>query len=302
MGSRMAANLQAHGHALVVYNRTAARATPLLDSGAAWADSPASVAARADIVFTMLSEPGVVEETALGRDGLLHRLRPGGLWINCSTVDPAFARRMEDKARTRGVRYLDAPVTGSREPAARGELVFIVGGDAADVETGLPLLRTMGHRILHVGAVGMGSSMKIINNLIGGVAMAGFAEGAALGATLGISPQTILEVMSGGVMLAPFIAAKHAKLAAGDFDTEFSMRWLNKDLHLASITAYEAGAAMPVVNAAKELYRLAVRAGYADEDFSAVFAFLTQQPARQPHGADESHEGASHAASVARYR
>lgn len=306
MGSRMAANLQAHGHVLVVTNRTAERAAPLVENGAIWAESPAAVAARADIVFTMLSEPHVVSEAALGRDGLLHRLRPGGLWINCTTVDPAFARQMDAKTRARGVRYLDAPVTGSREPAARGDLVFIVGGDVTDLESCRSLLQAMGSRIVHVGGVGMGSSMKIINNLIGGVAMAGFAEGAALGAALGITPETIFEVMTGGVMLAPFIALKHTKIETRDFDTEFSTRWLNKDLHLATITAYEAGTAMPVVNAAKELYRLAASAGYADEDFSSVYAFLTQQPPQQPaprpDGGGGSPEGASHATSVARHR
>ncbi len=118
----------------------------------------------------------------------------------------------------------------------------------------------MGQRIVHVGAAGMGSSMKIINNLIGGVAMAGFAEGAALGAAARhLAADDLRGDELGGVMLAPFIAAKHAKIETGDFDTEFSLRWLAKDLHLASITAYDAGAAMPVVSAAKELYRLAAR-------------------------------------------
>jgi 3-hydroxyisobutyrate dehydrogenase/glyoxylate/succinic semialdehyde reductase len=278
MGSRMAANIQVRGYPLVVFNRTPERATPLLATGATWADSPAELAAGVDVVITMLSDPDAVATAALGPDGLLHRLRAGGLWMNCTTVNPSFARLMDAKSRSRGVHYVDAPVAGSREPAARAELLFLVGGDAADLEACRRLLLTMGNRIIHVGGAGLGSSLKMINNLIGAVAMAGFAEGAALGQALGIAPQTIFDAMTGGPMMAPFIAAKRHKIESRDFETEFSMRWLQKDLHLAALTAYEAGTAMPVANAAKELYRLAVRGGYADQDFSALYAFLTERP------------------------
>jgi 3-hydroxyisobutyrate dehydrogenase-like beta-hydroxyacid dehydrogenase len=276
MGSRMAANIQARGNPLVVFNRTADRATPLLATGATWAASPAELAANVDVVITMLSEPETVETAALGPDGLLHRLRPGGLWINCSTVNPSFARLMDEKSRSRGVRYLDAPVTGSKEPAARAELTFFIGGAAADLDACRVLLLKMGNRIVHVGGAGMGSALKMINNLLGGVAMAAFAEAASLGQAFGISPATIFDAMIGGPMLAPGIAAKRERIETHDFEAEFSMRWLQKDLHLASLTAYEAGTAMPVVNAAKELYRLAMRAGYADQDFSAIYAFLAE--------------------------
>jgi 3-hydroxyisobutyrate dehydrogenase-like beta-hydroxyacid dehydrogenase len=278
MGSRMAANIQARGYALVVFNRTVARATPLIATGATWADSPAEVAADADVVITMLPDPETVATAALGADGLLHRLRAGGIWINCGTVNPSFARLMASKSRSRGVRYLDAPCTGTKEPAARGELTFFIGGEAADLDTCRPLLLAMGKRIVYVGEAGMGSALKMINNLVGAVSMAAFAEGAALGQTFGLTPDVIFEAMTGGPMLAPFIAAKRPLIESRAFETEFSMRWLQKDLHLATLTAYEAGTAMPVVNVAKELYRLAMRAGYADQDFSALYAFLTQRP------------------------
>jgi 3-hydroxyisobutyrate dehydrogenase/glyoxylate/succinic semialdehyde reductase len=274
MGSRMAANILSRGYSLAVFNRTRERATALLADGATWFDTPAELAVDADVVITMLSDPDAVSSAALGPDGLLHRLRPGAFWINTTTVNPSFARMMESKSHARGVRYLDAPVSGSREPAARGELLFMVGADAADLEACRPLMLTMGNRIAHVGGAGFGSSLKMINNLIGAVAMAGFAEGAALGGALGISPGTIFDVMTGGPMLAPFIATKRHRIESLDFDTEFSLRLLQKDLHLASVTAYESGAALPVVNAAKEVYRLAARAGYSEVDFSALYAYL----------------------------
>ena len=117
MGSRMAANLQKGGHALVVNNRTRDKAEPLLAAGASWADSPAALAAQVEVVFTMLAHPEAVRQAALGADGFLPRLGPGRWWVNCSTVDPAFSREMAELARARGIRFLDAPVTGSRGPA-----------------------------------------------------------------------------------------------------------------------------------------------------------------------------------------
>ena len=129
MGSRMAGNLQRSGCDLVVYNRTRDKAASLVSKGASWADTPAAVAEQAEIVFTMLAHPAAVEEAALGQDGFLYRLQPQALWVDCSTVNPSFSREMASEAQARKMRFLDAPVAGSREPAARGELVFFVGGD-----------------------------------------------------------------------------------------------------------------------------------------------------------------------------
>ncbi len=138
------------------------------------------------MLFTMLSQPDVVAATALGPAGFLHAMRPGSLWVNSSTVNPSFARLMAEDARAKGVRYLDAPVTGSKDAAARGDLLFMVGGDASDLDACRALLDCMGKRIVHVGAHGLGSSLKMVNNLLAAVAMAAFAEGAALGQALGV--------------------------------------------------------------------------------------------------------------------
>jgi 3-hydroxyisobutyrate dehydrogenase-like beta-hydroxyacid dehydrogenase len=275
MGSRMAAHLLAHGHKLVVFNRTRDKAEALLRDGAVWGRTPAGVAEQADVLFTMLANPEAVEAAALGIDGFLSRMRPGAIWVNSSTVNPSFARRMADEARTHGVRYLDAPVTGSKEAAAGAQLMFMVGGDAADLEVCRPLLSTMSRRIVHVGGLGLGSALKMVNNLLGAVAMAAFAEGAALGEALGVPRQTIFDELMSGPMVAAVVGGKRAKIEQGDYDADFSMRWMQKDLHLASVSGYEAGVPMPVVNVTKEIYRLAMREGYADQDFGAIYAFLT---------------------------
>jgi len=275
MGSRMAANLQARGYKLIVFNRTREKAEALLRGGATWGRTPIGVADEADVLFTMLATPEAVEAAAVGVEGFLRALRPGSIWVNSSTVNPSFARRMAEEARANGVRYLDAPVAGSKDAAAGAELLFMVGGDAADLEVCRPLLSTMGKRIVHVGGHGVGSALKMVNNLLGAVAMAAFAEGAALGEALGVPRQMLFDALLGGPMVAPVVAAKRARIEREDYEADFSMRWMQKDLHLASISGYEAGVPMPVVNVTKEIYRLAMREGYADRDYGSIYAFFT---------------------------
>jgi 3-hydroxyisobutyrate dehydrogenase/glyoxylate/succinic semialdehyde reductase len=284
MGSRMAANLQARGYTLIVFNRTRNKAEALLRGGATWANTPAGVADQADVLFTMLANPEAVEAAALGpqaaeaaglsNDGFLHDMRPGSIWVNCSTVNPSFARRMAAEARANGVRYLDAPVSGSKDAAAGAQLLFLVGGDATDLEVCRPLLSSMGKRTVYVGEHGLGSALKMVNNLLGAVAMAAFAEGTALGEALGVPRQTMFDTLLDGPMVAPVVAAKRGKIEREDYGADFSMRWMQKDLHLASISGYEADVPMPVVNVTKELYRLAMREGYADQDYGAIYAFM----------------------------
>src|SRR6266566_6254172 len=193
MGSRMAANLQKHGNSLVVFNRTRAKAQPLLGPCGTFSDSPAKLAEQVDLLFTMLAHPDAVEQAALGADGFLNHLRPGALWVDCSSVNPSFSKKMAAEAARREVHFVDAPVTGSALPAAEGKLIFWVGADPADLETIRPLLLCMGNKIVHTGGKGTGTSMKMVVNLLLGTGMAAFAEAMALGEGLGISREGITK-------------------------------------------------------------------------------------------------------------
>ena len=275
MGSRMAANLQKQGHSLVVFNRTRAKAEPLLGPCGTFSDSPAKVADQVDLLFTMLAHPDAVEQAALGANGFLNYLRPNALWVDCSSVNPSFSKKMAVAAAARQIRFVDAPVTGSATVAAEGRLVFWVGAEDADLEATRPLLLCMGNRVVHVGGHGMGTSMKMVINLLMGDAMAAFAEGMALGEGLGISRKILFDSLLGMPAIAPFLASKREKIESGNYEPEFPLRWMQKDMHLASVSAYESGVAMPLTNAAKELYRLAMREGDAAEDFSAIYDYLT---------------------------
>src|SRR5438309_621140 len=206
MGSRMAANLQKHGHSLVVFNRTREKAEPLMAKGATWADSPAALAPKVDMIFTMLAHPDAVEEAALSNDGFLRHPQPGQMWIDCSTVNPSFSRKMAAEAKARGVRFLGAPVTGSKGQAESAKLTFWVGGEPSDLETYRPLLECMGNRIVYCGGAGTGASLKMVLNQLMGTAMAAFAEGLVLGESLGLSREVLFEAILGGPAAAPFLA------------------------------------------------------------------------------------------------
>jgi len=277
MGSRLAANLQKGGHTLVVFNRTPEKAESLLAEGARWADSPADLASQVEVVFTMLAHPVAVEAAALGRDGFLSRLAPGQMWIDCSTVNPSFSRRMAAEAQVRGIRFLGAPVSGSKGMAAAAKLTFLVGGEAGDGETSRPLLECMGNRIIHCGEQGTGASLKIVMNQLLGTVMAAFAEGLVLGESLGLSREVLFEALLSGPAAAPFLAVKRERIEKGDYEhADFPLQWLQKDLHLATVSAYETGVSMPLTNVAKEIYRFAIRAGDGDKDFSAIYEYLAR--------------------------
>src|SRR5437764_3055884 len=274
MGSRMAANLQKHGYPLVVFNRTRDKAEPLLGRCGTFADSPAKLAEQVDVLFTMLAHPDAVEQAALGPHGFLHHLRPNALWVDCSSVNPSFSKEMAVAAAARQVHFVDAPVTGSAVPAAEGKLIFWVGADPADLDKIRPLLLCMGNKIVHTGGKGTGTSMKMVINLLLGTGMAAFGEAMALGEGLGISRKMLFDCLLGTPAVAPFLASKREKIERGNYETEFPLRWMQKDMHLASVSGYESGVAIPVANAVKELYCLAMRDGHATQDFSAIYDYL----------------------------
>ncbi len=276
MGSRMAANLLNKGFKLTVHNRSKGKEAPLTAKGAFWAESAADAARNADVLFTMLSTPEAVREAALGPAGFLDALRPKSLWVDCSTVNPSFSREMSGLAKARGIRMLDAPVAGSKMPAEQGKLLFLVGGDTADVSEASPFFEAMGQKTFHMGGPGMGAAMKMVVNLLMGESMLAYIEAVILGESLGIEKKAVLDTLLATPIAAPFMSAKRAKIEGGNFDPEFPLQWMQKDLHLAAVSAYEGGISLPAGNTAKEVYRLAMRAGLAEKDFSAVYDFLSR--------------------------
>jgi 3-hydroxyisobutyrate dehydrogenase-like beta-hydroxyacid dehydrogenase len=274
MGSRMAVNLAKAGHQLYVYNRTKDKAKNILSNRIIWKDNPSQVAMESEVLITMLSAPEAVREIALGENGFLDSLEKGNLWMDCSTVNPSFSREMAGLATQRGIHFLDAPVGGSRIPAEKGELVFFVGGEENDFRKCEPLFQVMGKKYIYLGGHGSGTSLKIVFNLLLGHAMAAFAEGMALGVSLGLDKEKLLDILVPSYVEPPFMELKKPKLEQNDYGADFPLKWMHKDLQLASQTAFEQGIALPGVNVIKELYQLASQSGYAEKDFSAIFQFF----------------------------
>lgn len=271
MGQRMAANLLDDGVDLIVWNRTADKAASLLEQGATWAAAPDAVGRQIDLAITMLAHPEAVESVALGPDGLLAGMAAGTLWVDCSTVNPSFSSSMADEAAAHDVRFMDAPVLGTKGPAASGQLLFVAGATDEDLATVQPLFDAMGRQTLHAGEPGMGTSLKMVFNLLLGTAMTAFSEGMALGQALGIDRDALMDAVVGSIVAPTFLEYKRPKIEEDDYEADFPLKWMHKDLHLAAQSGYEGGVPMPLVNAAKEAYAMAVREGLGDEDFAAIY-------------------------------
>ena len=247
MGSRMSANLQKRGYPLVVYNRTREKAQPLLANGAQWADSPAALAAEADVIFTMLAHPDAVKEAALGRDGFLVHFARGRLWTDCSSVNPSFSRAMAAEANKLGVHFIDAPVTGSKIGAENGQLIFIVGGAQEPVEYLDPLFKAMGKQVIHVGPVGKGQAAKLGMNLMIALYFQGFSEAMVLVRKLGVEPHKLVELIQASMVKSGVVDYKAPFVLRHDYSPNFPLRLMHKDIHI-------------MLDMAKELFDL-VRAG-----------------------------------------
>lgn len=275
MGQAMANNLLKNGVKVTVYNRTKSKAQSLIDGGAEWKDNPADAVADAEVVFTMLSEPRIVEEVAFGLDGFVKSMKKRAIWADCTTVNPSFSKMMAAKSEEAGVRYMDTPVAGSKVPAENGELVFLAGGEKQDLETISSILDMMGKKTLHMGGAGQGAAMKMVVNMMLAHAMVAFSESVNLGTSLGIDRDYLLETLASLPVSAPFLAYKAQRMKKENYEVEFPLEWMQKDLHLASISAWEEGISLPVTNATKEVYAMAKQQGYSRDDFSGVYKSLT---------------------------
>jgi len=277
MGSRMAKNLAKENLDLTIYNRTRSAAEELVNLGALLATSAAEAVKEADVVFTMLSTPGVVQDIAFGTAGFVKHMKKNALWVDCTTVDPGFTRDMAAKTRSFGVRFMDAPVAGSKVPAEKGELVFLVGGAAHDMQEAQTFFDIMGSKTIHAGDTGMGTSLKMLVNSLLAQAMAIFAESVVLGEKMGFSRDFLLGFLSSLPVTAPFLKTKADKIKSNDYSVEFPLEWMQKDLHLLGLTAYDNGVPQYMASVAREIYTAAKAEGLAREDFSAIIKSLEKR-------------------------
>ena len=277
MGRPMGLNLLKAGYSLTVWNRTASRADSLVAAGARLASSPQEVAAASDVLITIVSDPPALEGVLWGGlgqgSGALGSLRPGSIYIDSSTVSPVLARKIAAACSERQIAFLDAPVTGGTWGAEKGELVFMVGGDAQVLEDAEPVFSVMGKRWFHLGPNGAGQTIKLAMNLILALQVDALAEALALVTAAGLQGEKLVEVLQSSMAQAAVLDVKAPLLLKGEYPPSFPLRLMHKDMGLALDLAKEAGVTLPAAAAAFSTYSAVKAAAKEDLDYAAVMKF-----------------------------
>ncbi len=272
MGKPMAKNLIKAGHQLVIYSGSGA-ADELKGEGAEGADSYKAVAEQCGVVITCLPADPQVEEVYKGEEGLLAGAGEGDLLIDMSTISPLVTKELAREATERGVKTLDAPISGGEPGAIAGELSIMVGGAEEDFERAKPLFEAMGTPVL-VGEAGSGQIVKACNQIIVGIVLEGVSEALVLGSKAGVDPAKIIEAVSGGLAGTKVMDQKRDKFLEHDFEPGFRIELHHKDLGIALATAREVGVPLPVTALVDQMLQELQVKGRGDLDHSAVLSVL----------------------------
>jgi 3-hydroxyisobutyrate dehydrogenase len=271
MGRPMSLNILKKGFPLTVHNRSRKVVDDLAAAGAAPATSPAEVAARSDVVCLCLPMPATVEEVVLGPRGVIEGIRPGSVVVDFSTIGPSTCKAVAGALAGRDATYLDAPVSGGTTGAEAGTLTIMVGGDRAQFERVLPVLEAVGKKIVYAGPVGAGAVVKLVNQLLVGINLAGAVEGMVLGVKAGVDPQLLYETISSATGNSFQLQRCFPDLILkGDFTNMFSVNLLHKDLTLGVEVGRENHVRLLLGALAQQVFEEARDLGYGDEDIAAV--------------------------------
>ena len=289
MGLPMAKNLLNKGFAVTAFDANPEAVTAAAAAGMTAAASAAECVATADIVITMLPSSPNVESVYTGDGGVLAAARRGTLCVDMSTIDPAVSRRVAAAGKERGLRFIDAPVSGGVPRATDGTLAIMVGGETADVQEARPALQAMGANVIHVGPVGSGEVAKLCNNLVSGVAAVALSEAFRIAEGFGVDPKIVTEVISkssGNTWVmehmhpVPGLVARAA--STNEYRPGFMTDLMCKDLGLAVDAARALRVPVLVAPAAQQVYRLASSHGLGRRDFTSVYTFLKPSADQAP--------------------
>jgi len=273
MGRPMAANLLKAGHEVTVWNRTASRADDLAAQGAKRAATPRELAAASEVVITIVSDPPALESVLWGDDGVFAGLKRGSVLVDSSTVSPSLERRAAAAAAAQSAEFLEAPVTGGTWGAEKGELVFMVGGEAATLKRVEPVLGVMGKKWFHLGPHGAGQTVKLAMNLLLALEAEAFAESLALVRRAGIAGEKLFEVMQTSMGRSGLLDIKGPMMLKGEYKPSFPLRLMHKDMSLALDLANQLGVPLPSAAATREVLNAVKGATREDVDFSALASF-----------------------------
>jgi len=270
MGGNMARRLVSSGYAVTGYDIDPARMRQASQAGVKVADSPARVAEVADVVLSSLTDPAAVRRAYLGEDGVLAAVRRGATLIDLSTIDPDTWREVAAAAMARGADCLDAPISGGPADAGSGGLVFMVGGETAVLERVRPVLDALARELHHVGPLGSGYIVKLVNNVMSMGNMVVAAEGMVLGVRAGMDPARLCEILKNSGGRSHHFLKRMPNVLAGDFTPNFSIALSRKDVGLALTLAASLGMPMHVASAVKQVYETAMADGLGNQDMAAV--------------------------------
>jgi 3-hydroxyisobutyrate dehydrogenase len=264
MGQSMAGHLLAAGHDVHIHTRTPAKAEGLLQEGAIWEASSASLSAACDMIITMVGYPADVEALYLGEGGIIANAHAGALLIDMTTSSPGLARQIHAEAATKGLGSLDAPVSGGDIGAREAKLSIMVGGDQKDFDRAIPVLGLLGKNIVLQGGPGSGQHTKMANQIAIAAGMLGVCEALAYARNSGLDPETVLQSISGGAAGSWSLTNLAPRMIQGDFNPGFYVKHFVKDMGIARNSAQSMGLSTPGLDLALQQYQKLVEAGGAD--------------------------------------
>ena len=275
MGYPMARHLLEAGHEVALWTHSSAKARELAAKGKGIAcATPKEVAQRADFIFCCVGDTAMARSVSTGKDGLLEGIRPNSVTADCSTVSPAESTEVGAMFRAKGVHFLDAPCTGSRAGAENGTLTFMVGGDPGAFDRAKPYFEAMGKRLFYCGPAGQGLKAKLTQNLVLANMMQTFAEGLVLAAKNGVAPELMLEILDSSAAKSAMLSAKAPFILKRDFRTNFSTKWMHKDVGLALESAKALDLPLPLTAITEQMLRMAIAKGYGEDDFCSTIRVL----------------------------
>jgi 3-hydroxyisobutyrate dehydrogenase-like beta-hydroxyacid dehydrogenase len=276
MGQPMSLNLVNAGFTVTVFNRDRTKTDPLKRAGANVASSPAEAAGNADIIYVIVSDTAAVEQVVTGPNGILDAIRPGVLVIDSSTISPVVSKKLAAEIVAAGGRWLDAPVTGSKHLAAKGELTFMIGGDREVLDEAMPILNALGKKFIYCGPQGAGLAAKLAQNAIQATMVEIFSEAFVMATKAGVRPEALLDVIQSSLARSGLIDFKAPFVFKGDFTPYFSLKLMHKDLNLAVENAYALNVPMPTTATVKETYGFAKAQGKGELDYAAVITLFEE--------------------------
>ncbi|WP_338552620.1 NAD(P)-dependent oxidoreductase [Paenibacillus sp. KS-LC4] len=284
MGMGMAANLLRKGYSVTVYNRTPGKAAALIELGATEALTPAEAAANNDVVITMISNDQAVRDVYYGENGIFTAVRSGAVLIDSSTISPSLVRELAATSEQKGASFLDAPVTGSKPAADAGTLVFMIGGSKAVLDANDDILLAMGGKLIYMGSSGSGSIAKLAHNTIVGINVVALTEGMAIAASGGLDSSAFLELVQAGSASSKSAELKGPKLINANYDVQFSLELMLKDLKLSSVLSDSLRVPTPLLESAKSMFQVGESMGLSELDMCAVAQAYEQYIGRKLGG------------------